>query len=97
MTLHTGEKPHVCDYCNKGFRFKKSLVEHLRTHTGEKPHECKYCLERFYNNHQLRTHLNAMHKLDILTNVGVDVEILNPEETGLEEFLDETCGLDVLE
>lgn len=37
MTIHTGEKPHQCPYCDKSFRKSDVLVKHKRTHTGEKP------------------------------------------------------------
>ena len=31
---HTGENPHKCEVCSKGFRSERHLVDHARTHTG---------------------------------------------------------------
>ena len=32
---HSGEKPHKCQYCNKGYIKKSDCTIHERTHTGE--------------------------------------------------------------
>lgn len=33
----------TCEFCNKIFKFRHSLVAHLRTHTKEKPFKCPHC------------------------------------------------------
>ncbi|XP_040020267.2 zinc finger protein ZFAT isoform X4 [Gasterosteus aculeatus] len=32
-----------CEFCNKIFKFRHSLMAHLRTHTQEKPFQCPHC------------------------------------------------------
>ncbi|XP_059921337.1 zinc finger protein ZFAT-like isoform X3 [Gadus macrocephalus] len=36
-------KIFTCEFCNKIFKFRHSLVAHLRTHTQEKPFQCPHC------------------------------------------------------
>jgi len=52
----TGEKPHVCDVCFKGFSTSSSLNTHRRIHSGEKPHECPTCGKRFTASSNLYYH-----------------------------------------
>uniref|UniRef100_UPI0037E9490D zinc finger protein ZFAT n=1 Tax=Semicossyphus pulcher TaxID=241346 RepID=UPI0037E9490D len=42
--LHQSQlKIFACEFCNKIFKFRHSLVAHLRTHTQEKPFQCPHC------------------------------------------------------
>ena len=56
MMSHTGEKPHVCSDCSKGFVTKHELKLHMMIHTGEKPHVCLDCGKAFITIHELKTH-----------------------------------------
>ncbi|TKS89274.1 Zinc finger protein 235 [Collichthys lucidus] len=51
------ERPFSCSRCEKRFRRKKNLQEHLRIHTGEKPYGCSVCMKYFSCSGSLRKHL----------------------------------------
>ncbi|KAM8870362.1 zinc finger protein ZFAT isoform 2-T2 [Spinachia spinachia] len=41
--LQSQLKIFSCEFCNKIFKFRHSLMAHLRTHTQEKPFQCPHC------------------------------------------------------
>ncbi|XP_067635468.1 zinc finger protein 91-like [Eurosta solidaginis] len=56
--IHSGEKPHKCDICEKrSFTIKSDLKKHQRIHSGEKPHKCDICEKRFLLITTLRSHM----------------------------------------
>lgn len=59
---HTGEKPHMCTYCDRAYAASGDLVKHLRTHIGEKTYFCDECPESFKYCNDLRDHKNQHYK-----------------------------------
>ncbi|KAJ0404276.1 hypothetical protein ATCC90586_001433 [Pythium insidiosum] len=51
-------KKHECPTCQKQFRGRSELQNHVRTHTGEKPLKCSFagCNKRYAHSSNLRAH-----------------------------------------
>jgi uncharacterized C2H2 Zn-finger protein len=56
--IHSGVRPHVCEYSNCGKQFiqRSALTVHMRVHTGEKPHMCERCGKPFSDSSSLARH-----------------------------------------
>ena len=56
-TVHTEEKNHRCDICNKHFRRKEYLDAHALKHSAEKPHHCLVCNKSLSVKRYLKMHV----------------------------------------
>lgn len=55
--VHCEIDPHVCEVCNRGFKFRNSLTFHMMQHTGERPFPCTICPMAFTTTSGLRNHI----------------------------------------
>lgn len=84
--IHTGEKPHACEHCEKRFRLKHSLNLHKLKHHAEdsvtsslNTYKCCVCgRQDFVNITSLLAHRNSLHK-----NIPFDKEKEKPFGCGV--------------
>ncbi|XP_035687197.1 oocyte zinc finger protein XlCOF19-like [Branchiostoma floridae] len=62
QVVHTGETQHVCDVCQKKFKYKRGLITHMRhlhPQGDETPAKCTVCSKEFKCEQYLKRHMLA--------------------------------------
>lgn len=75
---HTNLKPFACDLCDKTFKLKNTLLNHLVQHTGIKKFSCQFCSRTFASSGNYYSHRKRMHpqELAVLKNQQEEEERL---------------------
>ncbi|XP_052893964.1 zinc finger protein 660-like [Anopheles moucheti] len=99
--IHSNEKPHKCNHCERSFRQKQQLKVHTYQHFG-KPFQCTYCDMAYTSPSRLQAHVNKHHPRREQTcanksgfgTVGETSTVLQPDfgdKAVNEEILNEIC------
>lgn len=47
MAIHTNERRHECEFCERRFVRADHMLAHVKTHEGVLPYQCTVCRQRF--------------------------------------------------
>ncbi|XP_017036513.2 zinc finger protein 865 [Drosophila kikkawai] len=61
VTTPTTANKFPCMFCEKSFKMRRYLEEHIATHTGDRPIACPYCEMAFRCRSNMYTHVKSKH------------------------------------
>ncbi|XP_049307758.1 zinc finger protein 665 isoform X2 [Bactrocera dorsalis] len=59
--VHSLEKKHLCNLCDKAFKRHADFKEHMATHTGEALYTCSFCPQTFKSKANMYSHRKKKH------------------------------------
>uniref|UniRef100_A0A1B0CLJ1 Putative transcription factor grauzone-like protein n=1 Tax=Lutzomyia longipalpis TaxID=7200 RepID=A0A1B0CLJ1_LUTLO len=61
---HMERKLYECSLCEKIFKKRENLKEHMASHTGKFLYECAYCAKQFNNSSNYYSHKQKVHPVE---------------------------------
>lgn len=61
MDQDMADRNFMCSICNRRFRQKQTLKQHILTHTGQRPYSCEICSKTFTQAGALQRHMASLH------------------------------------
>lgn len=61
---HQMERKFECTICDKKFKQRYNLKEHMAVHTGESLYNCPHCEWRFKSSANMHTHIKRRHRTE---------------------------------
>lgn len=62
---HSDAKPFNCEHCDKAFKLKNTLINHLVQHTGVRKFSCQFCTRTFASSGNYYSHRKRMHPKEL--------------------------------
>ena len=62
LKKNTGEKPFICEICDKSFTSEKNKKVHVQRHQGSLPHKCDVCSMTFQSRSHLIKHATSHNR-----------------------------------
>uniref|UniRef100_A0A182MPH5 C2H2-type domain-containing protein n=1 Tax=Anopheles culicifacies TaxID=139723 RepID=A0A182MPH5_9DIPT len=95
--IHSNEKPHKCNHCERSFRQKQQLKVHTYQHFG-KPFQCTYCDMAFTSPSRLQAHVNKHHpkREQMSSNKGEFTAVAEPSTVLQPDFGDKAVNEEIL-
>jgi len=88
---YTNSRPYPCDYCNRRFRKKANLMNHMLIHQTDRPHGCNLCGMRYMRKCDLNNHLK-IHAYAPSSQDGLDDDLNDEDSLMTEEEETVTVG-----
>ncbi|CAG0916999.1 unnamed protein product [Notodromas monacha] len=91
MSSHSKLDPFACSVCDRKYKYKKNLDQHIRAAHESKKHPCEFCLKVLSTKQKLKFHVASFHSGNDSKPIPVPKKEKKRKRATLMQVL---CGLD---